>query len=196
LWAKIERDHLTSAEGAAPEPTLDGTLPPVPSSVVELAWAHRRELFALARRVTGDRHLAEDAVQDALLGVHKYGPSKDPDRPFLPWLRAVVLNAARTRVRKKAPAPQSDRLPDPADDRADHEGVVERAELFARIKAATWELEPLSRKVFRLCYLDGLTHAEVARRVRRKVGSVQGLVCRARKALRARLALPPEPAIG
>lgn len=52
-------------------------------------------LWAVARRVAGDHHLAEDAVQDCLLHAWRdLRALRDPDR-FEAWLYRLLVNACR-----------------------------------------------------------------------------------------------------
>lgn len=67
-------------------------------------------LTPVVRRIVGrDRHFigadaVEDVVQEALLSVHSVRATYDPDRPFMPWLVAIVrrrtIDAARRRIRR------------------------------------------------------------------------------------------------
>lgn len=76
---------------------------------------YEREVYRLLLRLTGDRDLAEDALQETFVlvqrGLHRY----DPDRPFRPWLLAVArnagLNALRARRKEGPPLPAEDELP-------------------------------------------------------------------------------------
>jgi RNA polymerase sigma factor (sigma-70 family) len=71
-----------------------------------------RDLTPVIRRiVTGHRRLVgddavEDVVQDVLLSVHSVRATYDPDRPFMPWLVAIVrrrvIDAGRRRMRRAA----------------------------------------------------------------------------------------------
>lgn len=67
---------------------------------------------AAARRhgVPPDR--VEDVVQDVLLTVHRARATYDPQRPFLPWLRAIAqrraIDALRRRYRLAANEVQDD----------------------------------------------------------------------------------------
>lgn len=57
------------------------------------------------RQVWQDDALVEDVVQDVLLTVHRVRHTYDPDRPFLPWLTAIVaaraVDALRARGRRE-----------------------------------------------------------------------------------------------
>ena len=69
-----------------------------------------QRLTAVIRRVvSNDRYLigsdaVEDVVQDVLLSVHAVRATYDPDRPFMPWLLAIVrrrtIDAGRRRLRR------------------------------------------------------------------------------------------------
>ncbi|MCC2684248.1 MAG: polymerase subunit sigma-24 [Paenibacillaceae bacterium] len=64
---------------------------------------HRGRAFAWARAITGDPHLAEDVVQEALLNTFlKLGTLVNMSR-FLPWLRTVVSNQAKMKMRRGGP---------------------------------------------------------------------------------------------
>jgi RNA polymerase sigma-70 factor (ECF subfamily) len=58
------------------------------------------------RRIYQDEALLEDVVQDVLLTVHRVRHTYDPDRPFLPWLSAIVsaraIDALRARGRRQS----------------------------------------------------------------------------------------------
>jgi len=64
------------------------------------------ELIPLLRRVVHRQRAflkpqdAEDLVQDILLSLHEARRSYDPNRPFLPWLMAIVRNRMADGVRR------------------------------------------------------------------------------------------------
>lgn len=99
--------------------------------------AYRRFLLAVlpfvravARRRCWSEDMAEDAVQDALLTLHRVRHTYEPGRPVKPWLAAIVsrraIDAARRRGRVGTrevhnelayetfadPAANDDRIPD------------------------------------------------------------------------------------
>ena len=60
---------------------------------------YRRLLAELAEAIEGflrsrfgDRPIIEDCVQEALIAVHKARHTYNPNRPFRPWLFAIVRN--------------------------------------------------------------------------------------------------------
>jgi RNA polymerase sigma-70 factor (sigma-E family) len=67
--------------------------------VRELYQAHALTLTRMARLLLRDQAAAEDAVQDAFLGLYRALPGlRDPDK-LLPYLRAAVINRCRTELR-------------------------------------------------------------------------------------------------
>jgi RNA polymerase sigma-70 factor (ECF subfamily) len=61
----------------------------------------RPALFALALRITRDPHLAEDAVQEAVLAAYtRLDTLRDQER-LHPWMRQITRNAARLVVRSR-----------------------------------------------------------------------------------------------
>ena len=63
----------------------------------ELANAIERFL----RSRFGDYHFVEDCVQEALIAVHQSRHTYDPQRPFRPWLFAIVRHKAIDTLRKQ-----------------------------------------------------------------------------------------------
>ena len=49
----------------------------------------------------GDHHFIEDFVQEALIAVHQARHTYDPQRPFRPWLFAIVRHKAIDNLRKQ-----------------------------------------------------------------------------------------------
>jgi len=49
----------------------------------------------------GDHHFIEDCVQEALIAVHQARHTYDPQRPFRPWLFAIVRHKAIDYLRKQ-----------------------------------------------------------------------------------------------
>ena len=63
------------------------------------------ELSAVVRQFLrsrfGDRPIIEDCVQEALIAVHRARHTYNPNRPFRPWLFAIVRNWTIDTLRKQ-----------------------------------------------------------------------------------------------
>ncbi|MFD1956354.1 RNA polymerase sigma factor [Paenibacillus thailandensis] len=66
----------------------------------ELIERHRNRAKGWAERMTGDPHLADDIVQDALIRAFMHIGSLHDASRFLPWLHKIVRNQANMRLRR------------------------------------------------------------------------------------------------
>lgn len=73
-----------------------------PEKAISLLYErHALGLTRLAFVVIGDRESAEDAVQEAFLGLHRrYGRLRDRSKALV-YLRSAVLNNSRTALRRR-----------------------------------------------------------------------------------------------
>lgn len=67
----------------------------------ELVRAYLPRAYRAALLIVGDRHLAEDVVQDAFERTLKALDRFDDSRPFAPWLHRIVANTALDTVRRR-----------------------------------------------------------------------------------------------
>ena len=148
---------------------------------------HRGLLYGVALRITRNEALASDAVHDALLQVWRNAARFDPARGSgRTWLVAMVRYraldlVARTRreVQDDGTAPDA---PDPAP------LPLERLQATAdgaRLHRCLDNEEPDRRHMVILAFIEGLTHAEVATRLRQPLGTVKSAIRRALLRLRA-----------
>jgi RNA polymerase sigma factor (sigma-70 family) len=121
--------------------------------------AQSQWLSRLARGLlNGD---ADDAVQDTWIQALRH-PPRDEVRP---WLRQVLKNSARMRVRSEARRVRREAevgidLEAPTDD--DPERLLERAELTRLLMREIAALEEPYRTTLELRYFEGLTSEEIA----------------------------------
>lgn len=157
-----------------------------------LVGRHGSMVLAICRQLLGDRHLADDAFQATFLVLARKARSiRDPER-LGNWLYGVALRTARcTRLRL---AQRRKREEIAAVMRADTHGHIEPTvppadEVFMareEAEALHCEIEKLT-DAFRLpvvlCYVEGLTIHEAARRLRWPHGTVRSRLARARQKL-------------
>jgi len=158
-----------------------------------LVGRHRAMLVALCWRVLGDRGLAEDAAQEAVLqamvGLDRL---EQPER-FGAWLGGIGLNVCRRWRRDQAREAWSLAAltggragPDPVPDEPAE--VAERAEEARRVRRAVGRLPAGQRAAVVLFYLVGMAHREVAAALGIGVGAVKTRLHKGRAALREELA--------
>ncbi len=69
----------------------------------ELVRRHRARAYGWAARLTGDDHLAEDIVQEALIRAFLQLGQLLDSRRFQPWLKAIVHNQVHMKLRRGGP---------------------------------------------------------------------------------------------
>lgn len=150
-----------------------------------LARLSSDRLFAVALRVTRDRHRAEDALQQTLIAVWKELPRlRDPVR-FDAWTYRLVVRFAvqearggRRPIREMHVVPERDPSLDDATGDVEQRDQLERG--FER-------LTPEQRAVVVLHFYAGLGLAEIADTIGVPLGTVGSRLHYAKRALRAAL---------
>ncbi|GGM17073.1 DNA-directed RNA polymerase sigma-70 factor [Promicromonospora citrea] len=167
------------------------------TSAVGLLFArHRPALLAVATSLLGHGPDAEDAVQDAgLTALLRIGTLRDPGAVG-PWLKEIVRNACRARLRAPAPLVLDDRVaadlpssePDPAD-------LLDALAGRDWLWAALGELPPDQRVAFVLRYLGGLpAYRDIATTLGVPVGTVRSRLAAARARMAGALLATAETA--
>lgn len=158
---------------------------------------HAAAAFALAMRMCRSRPAAEEICQEAFLSVWRSADRYDPARGSArTWLLGVVHNRAIDHLRRSA---TRDRL------RASDDGITERVpapertdaqaaqhEEAAAARAALDGLPPTQRQAVELAYFAGLTHTEIAVRLRVPTGTVKSRIRLALHKLREQLIAAPD----
>jgi RNA polymerase sigma-70 factor (ECF subfamily) len=144
-------------------------------------------LLAVAMRVTNDRALAEDVVQEVLVTVWNQTALRGPGQSMsLAWLCVITRNRAIDLMRKQRPTVplswQDDEGEAQQHDVADESGSPlsqmldrENDSLLNRCLAS---LDELPKQAMLMGYYEGLTHMEIAERMGRPLGTVKAWVRR------------------
>jgi RNA polymerase sigma-70 factor (ECF subfamily) len=141
----------------------------------ELYDRHGRLVFSMAYRLTSDRQLAEECVQDVFVNLWRRASEYDSERAKVTtWLFVITRNRAieLARARSRRPDPHADveiagQAPDPAD-------LLGAADEAQRVAEAIAALPQVQIEVLQLAYFDGLTHVEIAERLGLPLGTVKG----------------------
>jgi RNA polymerase sigma-70 factor (ECF subfamily) len=163
-----------------------------------LAYAELlRELAPLLRRMIRRRQPfalphqdVEDLVQDVLLSLHIARATYDPDRPFLPWLAAIVRNrmadAARRAVRQRRGEADVEKMAEtflPAETNSIEDGYGD----VEALRYAVADLPGGQRRAVELLKLRELSLKEASVVSGMSIGSLKVSVHRGIKSLRVRL---------
>ena len=160
-----------------------------------LVRAHVDRCHAIALRMTGSPHDAEEIAQDALVRAYRalggYSAEQIRDLRLRPWLATIVLNLARNRARRRALAttplaPLVEAGAEPAaDDTSEPAGMAERRALSEQLGALLAGLPERYRVPVVLRHVDDLTYAELAEVLGRPEGTLKAQVHRGLALLRA-----------
>ncbi|AGL13782.1 ECF subfamily RNA polymerase sigma-24 subunit [Actinoplanes sp. N902-109] len=148
----------------------------------EFVRARTPALLRTAFLLTGDRHLAEDLVQDALARTHRAARRLRDDGHFEAYARTAMyhLQVSRWRRRRVAEAMSATPL-DRAAPGSDHAG---RVDLQVSLHAALALLTKRQRAVLVLRFFEDRTEAEAAELLACSVGTVKSQTSKALARLR------------
>jgi len=146
-------------------------------------------VYTLGYRILGDRHLAEDAVQETFIKVMNSLHTYRGDGPLAGWLYRIGYRETIALARKRRDQPMDTELLsrelEPSLENVE-KSVVER-ELSDRLDKAIAALTDPLRGAFVLRDIEGLSTAEVAEALEISESAVKMRLARAREALRVEL---------
>lgn len=142
-------------------------------------------LYGVALRITREAPLAADAVHDAFLQVWRNAGRFEAGRGTPEaWLLSLVRYRALDIARRRGRETPSDDLPEPADEAPDALARLASSEGAAALRACLAQLEAERRRLLLLAFVDGLSHSEVAARMRMPLGTVKSWIRRSLQTLR------------
>ncbi len=179
---------------------------------------HAKSVFATAMRVSRDRGIAEEVVQETFLTLWNRAETFDASRgALIAWLLTIARNRAidhlRVAGRHGRAATFSSFGRDGWDDQATVEWLTSTGQLIGAagsesgpelaladketrevIQDALASLAPLERQVIELAYGTGMSQSEIATQLDWPVGTVKTRTRRALRHIRERLEEPPADA--
>lgn len=171
------------------------------SAFEELVRWHSQTVFAVALRMLGDAHEAEDVAQDVFVRASRGVGAFRGAAKVSTWLLAITMNLCRNRRRwwsrhrrliaasldepvGEDAEPLSDTVADPSPSPAQSAQASERRRI---IETTLQALEAAAREVVVLRDLQGYSYEDMAALLRGRVGTVKSRLSRARMQLRALL---------
>lgn len=161
----------------------------------------QNRVFALARRITGNLHDAEDVTQQTFLSLIEHVTSFRGEASAATWILRIATNHALKLLRKRRGLPMAGQnrsddddsyssLPHPnfiAHWQETPEQLVGRAEVREQVEQALQELDEKYRVIFLLRDVEGLSVKETANTLQISESNVKVRLLRARLMLRERL---------
>ena len=143
---------------------------------------HAPALYRMAYRMLGDRHEAEDLVQEAFRSAWKSRDTYEPDRGERAWLAAILRRRVYDRWRKR-PQPAVSLGSEPLDSSVEDADPLAN-EYTDEMQEALSRLPTELRETLLLVVVAELTHQEVADLLEIPLGTILSRVSRARQRLR------------
>jgi RNA polymerase sigma-70 factor, ECF subfamily len=145
---------------------------------LEALYRSRFEVFErVAASVTGDADRARDAVQEAFATAVRKRGSFRGEGPLEAWVWRIVLNAARSDVRRSIPAPEY----------AEPASANGHPEQDAALRVALARLPERQRTAVFLRYYADLDYAAIGEALGISAGTVAATLSAAHASLRNRL---------
>jgi RNA polymerase sigma-70 factor (ECF subfamily) len=146
---------------------------------------HAPRLYAVALRITRQGPLASDAVHDGFLQLWRNAGRFDlargnPEAWLVSLVRYRALDITRRRVREVS----DEDLPEAIDEDPDPLARLAASRDAAALHACLAQLEADRRRLLALAFIDGLSHSEVAARLKLPLGTVKSWIRRSLQALR------------
>ncbi|MGI9486886.1 MAG: RNA polymerase sigma factor [Geminicoccaceae bacterium] len=165
---------------------------------VQLAEQHLDSLYRTALRMTNDRSVAEDIVQEACLKAYANFGRYSPDTNFKAWLFRILANLCIDHLRRNATismvpidtAPLENEGVASSDRRTDSPEVqAMRRDTQQALIDALSTLDPEPRAVVVLILIEGMSYDEAAESLDLPLNTIRSKLHRARKRLQERLSL-------
>jgi RNA polymerase sigma-70 factor (ECF subfamily) len=150
----------------------------------ELLTAIQPKIRAVVRSKIREEAAAEDVIQNALLSIHRGRRTYRSERPFGPWMRAIVRNSIidHFRDRKRKGDREVELIPEEWADESERGG--ENAEALApELRAALASLPEKQREAVTLIQVEGLSVAEAALKANVSAGALKVRAHRGYRAL-------------
>jgi len=177
---------LRPAEGMSPGQVSDEVLAAQiargsAAALEQLYDRYAATVLAVSLKVTGDRTVAEDVLQETFWRVWRSAATFQPQRgSFTGWLFRIARNLAIDAFRKSSVRPQAvadqgesesllDRMADPDSDVA---GQVQSAMTNRLVRTALESLPSAQRQVIEMAYFFGMTRQEIAEATGEALGTI------------------------
>lgn len=142
---------------------------------------YQSPLFNFYLKLTGDRTLSEDLVQEVFFRMLKYRQSYRPETAFRAWMYQIARNARVDHLRRRRPETSWEPEMSPAIAPAD---TAQQSQENALLYRALMRLQEDKREVLVLSRFQDLKYEEIAQLLGCETGTVKTRVHRALQELR------------
>ncbi len=166
----------------------------------KLLAPHIDSLYRLAYRFTGQRHDAEDLVQELLLRLYKRRQTLREVRELKPWLARSLYNLYIDSVRSNQRSPlglqdgdADEKLHQLIDPAPQPDNMAELDEIEKELARAINKLDEIHRSLIIMHDMEGYTLNDLSQIMALPVGTLKSRLHRARNKLREKIQNKREP---
>ena len=142
-----------------------------------------RPLWAYLSRITGDRQIADDLLQEAYYRFLRARTALESEAHRRNYLFRIATNLVRDRVRRQYAGGGTLLVQDDCASMPAAGDLAADAERRADLHRAMSQLKPRERELLWLAYAQGSSHQEIGEALGLKTGSIKLLLFRARRKL-------------
>jgi len=135
--------------------------------------------FRYAKNEAGAISILNDSFLKVFDRINKF----DPDRPFKPWFRQIVVNTSIDYVKKENKLMMHTDINE-VNDLSDREDILSRIG-YKELMGMVQSLSLAYRTVFNMHVIDGFKHEEIANKLGITVGTSKSNLSKARQKLQA-----------
>jgi RNA polymerase sigma-70 factor (ECF subfamily) len=140
---------------------------------------YQAQMYGLAMRITNDTQMAQDAVQEAFVGVWRNAARYlDTKASVRTWMLSITHHRSIDLLRRRrpnVPLPEGE-VTDESLKAPDVWPEVARAADADAVRSAITRLSAEQRESIELAYFEGLTQVEIASRVGAPLGTIKSRV--------------------
>lgn len=141
--------------------------------------------LSICMRYANSKGEAQEMMNDGFIKVFQYIKKFDESRPFKPWLKRILLNAAIDHFRKNKKHKEEVELEEGLNESV-KDSVLESI-TYDEMLEIVRQLPPAYRTVFNLRAIEGYQHEEIAKMLSISVGTSKSNYARAKKKLQIHL---------
>ena len=153
-----------------------------PAAFAALFEAHRREVYKIARAVTGDAEAAKDALQETFLKVHEGLPRWRGTSTLRTWIFRIAVRAAIDQRRRAAR--HSSRRAEALEPTYDPSLQLDAAAALRRVQELAERLPGQQGLILRLRLLGDMTNPDIAEAMGLSAANVRMQLSKAVRRLR------------
>ncbi|MDZ7680262.1 MAG: RNA polymerase sigma factor [Fodinibius sp.] len=138
--------------------------------------------MSITLRYADSRDEAAEILNDAFMKVFSNISTYDPERPFKPWLRQIIVNTAINHYHKHKTDEQHTSF-ETAEHKISQKQDILSGITYDEIVDMVQQLSPAYRTVFNLYVIEGFKHREIAEMLDIAVGTSKSNLSKAKKNL-------------